>query len=137
MDEIKIFNKKEIQEGNISYCSFPMNTIEEKKKAFSIISNPEKRLSDMINKKIRMKDLFAEQVEITDENTGEIINTVRMVIVDDKGVGYACVSKGVFNSMSRLIGLIGHPSEWKEPLTIEIKSKQIGKNNSCLVFDIA
>lgn len=135
--EIEIFRKKEVEEGKISYCSLKLETLEDKKKAFSLISNPQHALRDMINKTISLRHVFAEQIQITKKDTGEVNDTVRMVLIDDKGVGYACVSKGVFNSMSRLLQLIGDPSTWEKPIDIIVKTKQIDKEKSCLVFDLA
>ena len=62
----------EMGTSNNVYCSLICETEEQKKKLFNITSNPSKRVSDMINKKIMLKDVYMEEVLLRNEETGEV-----------------------------------------------------------------
>lgn len=117
------------------YCSFNPTTQEQKAALFKAMNNPEKRLSDMINMVIEAKDLYMELVTIVDQNSGELIKAPRIVIIDNKGIGYQCVSKGVFGSIKKLISLYGEPT-WKVPIKLKIKQVTTRKGLSTLTFEL-
>ena len=80
------------------------------------MNNPSKRLSDCINLEIHLKDVFVEVVNCTDD-LGMSQLCPRIVLIDDKGIGYTCVSIGVFSSLKKLFQIFGVPT-YKEPLTV-------------------
>jgi len=112
-------------------------TIKDKKVLFNIMNNPEKRISEMINMTIRMQDIFAESVELVDQNTGELRSCPRIVIVDNKGVGYQCVSTGIFSALKKIFQVFGEPKTWgKDGLDIIVKQIVKGEK-SILTINIA
>mgnify|MGYP002673868187 CR=1 FL=1 len=113
-----------------SFCSLKANTPEEKAKLFAAMNNPEKRLSDCVNTTIMAKDLFCEIVDCKNEDTGEITKCPRIVVIDDKGIGYQAVSLGVFSAFKKLMGVFGTPT-WEPPLPLAVK--QVGKGNKRLL----
>ena len=127
-------------EGNIfataqlpSYCSFKADSEEEKQKLYAMMQDPEKRIADMINMKINIKDIYVVLVEMSDKETGEITRAPRTVILDDKGVTYSATSKGIFSSIADIIKVFGEPSTWKKPLTVTVKKVTINdKGHSVL-----
>lgn len=104
----------------LSFSSLKAETDEEKASLFNAINNPEKRLSDCINMKIRAKDLFIEVVNCTNEETGEITACPRIVIIDDKGVSYQAVSLGIYSALKKVIQIFGAPT-WDKPIVLEVK----------------
>nr|DAU54327.1 MAG TPA: Single stranded DNA binding protein [Caudoviricetes sp.] len=105
------------------FCSMDLSTDDAKARLFNAVSNPDKKLTECANMKIALKDVYIEpQVLVrTDENgndTGEVEEVNRMVLIDDKGVSYTCCSKGVFNSLRRIIALYGMPNIWEKPIVI-------------------
>lgn len=120
---------------DIMFCSMNASTPEEKKVLFKAMNNPEHRLGEFINKKIMVKDIFAEVVECFNEMTGEITEAPRIVLIDDKGKGYQCVSKGVLSAMKKLFMTYGMPT-WSTPIGLEVKQISKGEKK-ILTFDIA
>lgn len=108
------------------FCSIQAQTDDEKAKLFNAMNNPEKRLADCINMKIKAKDLYIEVVNCTNEETGEITACPRIVIIDDKGVGYQAVSVGIYSALKKVIQVFGAPT-WEKPVTLEVK--QVTKGN--------
>lgn len=106
------------------YSSMNLDKAENKALLFKAMTNPDKKISDMINMEINMRDIFVEIVEVRDENTGELNKAPRIVIIDTKGVSYSCVSQGIYNSLKRLMALFGQPT-WENGLKIKIQ--QINK----------
>ena len=127
-------------EGKGSFYSMKCETIEEKKSVFNAINNPDFRISDYINKTINVKDVMVEMVEleqtdetnkpIIDESTGEIQMTTapRIVLIDDKGKSYQCVSIGIFSALKKIMKLFGYPT-WETPLKLSIKQITKGKRS--------
>lgn len=101
----------------VSFCSMTATTQEEKIKLYQAMNNPEKRISDCINLEIHLKDVFVEVVNLIDEITGQQMKAPRIVLIDDKGVGYTCVSIGVFSALKKIFTIFGVPT-FKKPLTV-------------------
>ena len=99
-----------------SFCSMKATTKADKIKLYQAMNNPSKRLSDCINLEIHLKDVFVEVVNCTDD-LGMSQLCPRIVLIDDKGIGYTCVSIGVFSSLKKLFQIFGVPT-YKEPLTV-------------------
>lgn len=115
-----------INEANQEFCSIDMvnASFEEKKAAYNAINNAEKKISDFINMKLLIKDVYMEQVELTDEKTGETRKAVRTVIITPEGEGVSCTSNGVAKSMYGLFQMFGTPDQWNGEI-IEVIVRQI------------
>lgn len=119
------------------FCSIDTSTNEGKALAFKAMNNTDKKLADFVGKVINMQDVYAEHVmmdkkdesgkPICDAN-GEIVKApaTRVVIIDDKGNAYSCVSTGIFNALQKLFFVYGVP-HYDEPLPVEVV--QINKGN--------
>lgn len=131
--------KGQLMSVSDQYCSFVPQGPEDKKRLFKAMNNPEKRLADCINMTIKVQDIYSEIVVIVDQNTGEMIKAPRIVLIDADGVGYQCVSKGIFSALKKLIAIFGAPTwEGGLPLTVKQITKGSGKNTrSLLTFDVA
>lgn len=112
--------------AQMQFCSMKANTPQEKAKLFNAMNNPDERLGDCINKQIKMKDLYVEIVNCTNEETGETTACPRIVIIDVNKKSYQCVSVGIFSALKKIIQIYGAPT-WEEAVTVEIK--QITKGN--------
>ena len=116
------------------YCSLKGGSQKDKAVLYKAMANPEKRLADFIGSTILAKDLYMEQVAMTNEETGEKVNTPRIVIIDKDGISYQCVSFGVFNALKRVIAVFGEPT-WKEPLPLTVKQTTKGQKKM-LTLDV-
>ena len=110
------------------YTSMKGNTDEEKAKLFNAMNNPDHRISDMIGKTITVKDVFVEEVEMVNEETGEIVKAPRIVVIDVKGESYQAVSVGVMSAFKKLFQLFGAPT-WEKGIPLEVRQLKKGKNN--------
>lgn len=116
------------------FCSIQGGTHESKVAVFNASNNPDHKVGDYINKVIVVKDVLAELIEVTNEETGETELTPRVVLIDIDGKSYQAVSKGIFNALKKAIAIFGAPT-WDEGLPCLIKQVSVGKG-SMLTFDV-
>lgn len=109
------------------FCSMVAESDKEKAQLFNAMNNPDKRLADCINMQIKAKDLYVEVVNCTNQETGEVTTCPRLVIIDEKGVSYQCVSIGIYSALKKVIQVYGAPT-WETPVTLEVKQITKGKN---------
>lgn len=91
---------------------------------YNAISAPDKKIAECIGEVIEIKDFVVHEVQVLDENTGELANLLRTVVISSDGTSYEAVSIGIANSLQRLIAFLGKPSEWDEPVKVKIKQKK-------------
>ena len=110
------------------YCSIRDDgTMQSKARIFNSINSPDKRISDCIGETISLANIVAHPIQLVDENSGELIETMRMVLVDDQGVSYEAVSTGIVNAVARILQIFGQPDTWQGP--IKVKPVQKGTRN--------
>lgn len=116
------------------YCS--LNTTDDKGKAqlYKAMNNPEEKLKDHIGETLEVVDVFCEVVDIADENTGEIVKAPRIVLFTKNGKTYGCVSKGIANSVSKLIAVFGEPT-WGG-LKLQVKQLSLAANKNVLTLEL-
>lgn len=124
----------EIQNNN-SFCSFQVQSMEDKKQLFKVISSPDHSTSEFIGKQIKVKDLYVEEVEMPNQETGELQLCHRVVLIDDKGIAYQSVSSGIWSAVCRMVQVFGTPT-YDEPLTIEIYEIVKAANRRILTFKV-
>ena len=116
------------------FCSITGGTKESKVAVFNASNNPDHKVGDFINKVIVVRDVLAEQIEVTDEETGDVSIAIRTVLIDMDGKSYQAVSQGIFNALKKAIAIFGAPT-WEDGLPCLIKQVKVGKG-SMLTFDV-
>lgn len=126
---------RELHAKNMSaYCSVKSETMEGKALVFNAANNPQHKVADFINKKIMLKDVYAETLEFADAETGEVESAPRIVLIDDAGESYECVSVGMFSALKKLFAAFGEPT-WEEPIPVVIKQAKVA-NGSMLTLSV-
>ena len=120
----ELSNKREVQ-----YCSIKPQTEEDEILLFIAMNKPKYRLKDFITKTIELKDVFCEMLNCVNKETGEVNAAPRIVLIDPKGVGYQCVSLGIFSAIKKIFSIKGDPSTWKKPIKIEVQQITKGVNS--------
>lgn len=101
---------------------------------FSALNNPEFRLANFINKRIKVKNVLVEIRDLLNEESGEIETAPRVVLIDEDGKAYQAVSKGIFNAVKNAYSVFGQ-APWEPVLEIEVKQVAVGRG-SMLTFDV-
>lgn len=107
-----------------SYCSFDVNTQENRKLLYNAINNTDFALGE-VQDVIYLKDIYAEKTSRIDDETGEEVDTISVYLIDNDGKTYHSVSRGIVASVQRLLTIFGEPQTWKESLAVKVNIKSI------------
>ena len=131
----KVNLSQELSENATSvYCSVQGGDRKTKALVYNASNNPEHKVADFINKTINVKDVLVEIIQVENEETGEVEEAPRVVLIDDKGAAYQAVSAGMFSAVKKAIQIFGQPT-WDEPLPMLIKQVSV-KRGSMLTAEV-
>lgn len=116
------------------YCSLKNDGTRKSQVAiYNAINGADESVSDHINEILEIVNVVAHPVTLTDEETGEIVEALRTVLIDKNGKAYVAVSGGIANALSRIMSIIGEPTNgaWeKEPVKMKIKQVKTRNGNN-------
>ena len=120
------------------YCSVVTDgSMKSKASIYNAINSPDKKLDECLGEVIELKDIIAHEVELVDQNTGEVIRPLRTILVDTKGMTYQAVSVGVANSLTRIFQIFGQPGTWETPIKVKpVKKKTNNGTNMVTLLEI-
>lgn len=105
-----------------SYSSIVAKTREEKALLYNAVNSPDYTISDFIGKKIEIADVVIEKVDTIAKDTGEVVQSPRVVLIDKNKKSYSCVSFGIFNAVKKLTIIFGNPSWADDPICVEVQN---------------
>ena len=113
MLDFNAFNRETNQ-----FVSFHAEDMKSKVRLFNAMNQPKYKVSDMINKKIKLKDVILMNVTMEGED-GEQDTGIRSVLIDADGNAYNATSNGIFSSLTNLYMIFG-TLHFEDPLEILI-----------------
>jgi hypothetical protein len=113
MLDFNAFNRETNQ-----FVSFRAEDMKSKVRLFNAMNQPKYKVSDMINKKIKLKDVILMNVTMEGDD-GEQDIGIRSVLIDADGNAYNATSNGIFSSLTNLYMIFG-TLHFEEPLEILI-----------------
>lgn len=134
MNELSIFNVAS-SDNMAPYSTVSPTTAEGAAMLFKAMNQADHSVKEFINKNIVVKDVIAQFAQQTDEKTGEVKDTAKIVIFDPDGKSYGTISQGFYKAFCNLCAICGEPTTWKSPITISIHEVPVPKG-SMLSFDI-
>lgn len=130
-NELTLFNGKMGQ----TYCSKQVKKEEEKKELFNALETCDALLNDCVGQEINIKDVYCEEREIVDDETGETKKKYRTILFDMNGQTYATGSYGIFNIIRKLMTIYGMPT-WEEGIKVKVAKRPIGNGKSTLTLTL-
>lgn len=130
-NELTLFNGN----GGRTYCSKNVETEEEKKDLFNALETCDALLNDCVGQEIAIKDVYCEEREVMDDETGEMKKKYRTILFDVNGQTYATGSYGIFNIMRKLMAIYGAPT-WENGLKVKVAKRPIGNGKSTLTLTL-
>ena len=113
------------------FCSIADDGTRKTKVAiYNAINVADESLGDHINEVLEIVDVVAHPVTLVDEETGEVVEALRTVLIDKNGKSYTAVSEGVTNSLSRIFSIVGMPSWKDEPVKMRLKQIKTRNGNN-------
>ena len=120
-----------INEETPSYCSMVAESRQEKAVLYNAVQNPDSKISDHINQKIQFVNVKMEQVEMTDEETGETRKAIRTILITPDGKGILCTSNGIARSLYDMFTIFGTPDTWEgEVMECIVRQVETGKGRT-------
>lgn len=116
-----------------SYCSIKGDSREALVAMYNAINSPDHKLSDFVGKKLNIKDISIERVENMNDETGEMAANARVVLIDDNGESYTCVSSGIYSAIKKLVAVFGEPT-WEPALPVEVQNLSTKKGRKTMTL---
>lgn len=121
---------------NKIYCSIVAESEESKKQLFNALETCDALLNDCVGQEIAIKDIYVEEREITDDETGEVKPKYRTILFDENGQTYATGSYGIFNIVKKIVSIYGLPTTWENPVKVKVSKRPIGNGKQSLTLTL-
>ena len=121
---------------NKIYCSVEANDEESKKQLFNALETCDALLNDCVGQEISIKDIYVEQRELTNEETGEVYPKYRTILFDENGQTYATGSYGIYNIIKKIVSIYGLPTTWENPVKVKVSKRPIGNGKQSLTLTL-
>ena len=118
------------------YCSKAVESEEDKKELFNALETCDALLNDCVGTEIEIKDIYVEEREIVDEETGELKKKYRTILFDASGQTYATGSYGIYNIIKKIVTIYGLPETWENPLKVKVAKRPIGNGTQSLTLTL-
>lgn len=122
--------------NNKVYCSKVATDEKEKKELFNALESCDALLNDCVGQEIEVKDIYVEEKQVIDDETGELKTKFRTIIFDKAGQTYATGSYGIFNVMKKIIQIYGLPDTWEKPIKVKVAKRPIGNGKQSLTLTL-
>ena len=118
------------------YCSKAVESEEDKKELFNALETCDALLNDCVGTEIEIKDIYVEEREVVDEETGELKKKYRTILFDASGQTYATGSYGIYNIIKKIVTIYGLPETWANPLKVKVAKRPIGNGKQSLTLTL-
>lgn len=116
------------------YCSKVAETEKEKKELFNALESCDVLLNDCVGQEIEIKDMYVEEKQVIDHETGEVKTKYRTILFDKNGQTYATGSYGIYNVLKKIVQIYGLPESWEKPLKVKVAKRPIGNGKQSLTL---
>ena len=118
------------------YCSKVAETEKEKKELFNALESCDALLNDCVGQEIKIKDIYVEEKQVMDDESGEIKTKYRTILFDENGQTYATGSYGIYNILKKIVQIYGLPESWEKPLLVKVAKRPIGNGKQSLTLTL-
>lgn len=118
--------------GNAVTHFFDTSTMDGKMALYNAMQTPDK-VDDHLNEELDVTNVLAQAVEVMNNETGEMRQSTRVVVVAEQG-NYAATSPTLAHAFGNLFTVFGTPNTWAEPLKLKIVERK--SRNGYKFFDI-
>ena len=87
-------------------------------------------------KELNLANWVIKPVTLVNEETGEVREVPRIILVDDKGASYVATSVGIFSALKDISAIMGMPGEENGMWPIKVKPKGERTRNGNRVFTL-
>lgn len=116
------------------YCSKEVVTEQDKKDLFNALESCDVLLNDCVGNTLIIKDIYIEEKQVIDEETGELKTKYRTILFDEAGQTYATGSYGIYNVLRKIVQVYGLPTTWEKGLEVKVSKRPIGNGKQSLTL---
>lgn len=110
------------------FCSIPNDGSRRSAIAiYNAVNSKGESLDDHKGEVLEIVNVAAHPVSLVDENTGEVVQAMRTVLIDKNGKNFDAVSQGVVSSLQKIFAIVGQPPYNDEPLKIKVVEQKTRK----------
>lgn len=110
-NELSVINNTNLalNGGNERFISFLPETQEDRAKLYNAINSNNGKVSELINKEIKLADVMIESITIPvqDGEPGEMMDCYRSILILDDGTSYGTISNGIRMALQNLAVVFG------------------------------
>lgn len=116
---------EELKTVNSAIVSFKTmdDSFESKATIYNALNDTDFSLRDYIGKVIEVVNIVAQDVNMTDKQTGELKRATRCVLIDKDGASYGTISSGIKQAIIQICGTVGMPDTWEFPIPLKVLEK--------------
>lgn len=81
------------------------------------------RVDERLNEPLHVTNVLAQAIEVTNQETGEINPSTRVVIHAEEG-DFAAASPTLAHSFGNLFAIFGTPDKWSHPIVLKVVEKK-------------
>lgn len=119
------------------FCSLDLEEQENKVKLYNATEQCDVLLNDIVGQTIEIKDVYIEEYETVDKETGEVKNKFRTILFGSDGKTYASGAYGIYNSLRKIFTIFGDPTQWESlKLKIYKRKTKTGTQTLCLKVEV-
>ena len=125
---------------NTAYSTIKPTNFKERIEMAKLVQGKTENLSDHLNEKIDVVDIFAHKSHMRDKQTGELVPALRVVLIAKDKKTYASVSSGVINSIQNILSIVGDPNvtgAWEEPIPVMAVAEKTSNKNTVVKLILA
>lgn len=118
------------------FCSIHPKSNAERVALFNALEQCDVRLNDEVGSEIDIKDVYIQEYEKPDTNTGELRKAHRTILFDVNGKTHVTSSNYFYVSMAKIMDVFGTPDQWDQPIRIKVVKKSVQNNRQALSLQI-
>lgn len=105
------------------HTTVDMSTEEGKDLVYTALQDAEK-IEDHLNEPIALRDVVTQNMQMVNEQTGEMQDTVRVILIAADGTAYTAISNVIMNSLNTLFSIYGTPDKWDSPKNVVVTERK-------------
>lgn len=105
------------------HTTIDMSTDEGKDAVYSALQDAAK-IDEHLNEVIHLKDVVTQNMQMVNEQTGELQNTVRVILIDADGNAYTAISSVIMSAINTMFSVYGMPSTWSAPKDVVVTERR-------------
>ena len=113
--------------GTGVWVPFAPETVAEKATLYNALNSAGEKLGDYVGDTVTVSNIILQGSTFTDEETGELQKSARLILVGPEGQIYKSTSRGMVRAAIQLMQVFGTPDQWGQPLNIQIERVQLRK----------